>query len=60
MRLVTYRDIARLIARAETDEEREHAGVLLVWYDDVGRESTRERMRILREELQAELSREVP
>jgi hypothetical protein len=52
---ITYRDVARQIARAKTDEERADAGVVLVLYDRIGRESPRERMAILHQELVAAL-----
>ena len=57
---ITYRGVARQMARANTDEERADAGVVLVLYDLIGRESTRERMAILREELAAALREQTP
>lgn len=51
MKLIEYRDVARRIAQAETEDERAHAPQLAVWYDAIGTESTRERMTILHEEL---------
>ena len=50
---ITYRDVARQMARANTEEERADAGVVLVLYQLIGRESTRERMAILHQELVA-------
>jgi hypothetical protein len=55
VRAVTYRDIARRIARAETEGQRAQAAALLAWYREVGAESTAERMVILREELKVAL-----
>jgi hypothetical protein len=49
--------VARRIAEAETEEERQIAAAALAFYRMTGRESTSEKMTILREELRAALRR---
>lgn len=56
MKLIDYRDVARRMAQAETEGERARAAQLTAWYDAIGTESTRERMKILHEELVRALS----
>ena len=57
MRLLEYRDVARCLAFAETLEEREHAAWVMRVFDRTGRPpSTRDQMRILREELERALA----
>ena len=54
MRSITYADVAKAIAKAETEEERRAAGQMLATYYALGPgESTAERMRILRQALSA-------
>ena len=51
---ISYADVARQIAAAETDEDRRNAALLLGFYNRYGRrETVRERMVALREALQA-------
>ena len=59
MRSITYADVAEAIARAETEDERRAAGQMLATYYALGRrESTSERMRILRALVAGSLSDE--
>jgi hypothetical protein len=60
MKVITYRDVARRIALAETDAERLLARDVHAVYGLLCTETITERMSILREELQTALNRERP